>query len=56
MPVILLLFPNTSSLIFNFSMLYFCTSILNLFMHVYGQLSAIKDLYYINDFIIIFII
>ena len=46
MPIILLLFPNTSSLILichvAFLYLYFELS----FMYVYEQLSAIKDLLY----------
>ena len=46
MPIILLLFPNTSSLIINFPCCIF-----NFFMYAYGQLSAIKDdrfIYIIN--------
>ena len=43
MPIILLSFPNTSSLILVCYVVFF-TCIFNFLMYIYGQLSAIKDL------------
>ena len=52
--LILLLFPNTSSLFFYFLIFHvlFFTCILNLlkYVHVYGQLSAIKDLLLLKEY------
>ena len=49
MPIILLLFPNTFSLIFNFLCCIFVLVFLTCFMYVlvYVQLLAVKDLYII---------